>query len=172
MPTIDELTAEVGELRRRIDANEDVLRLQALKARYGELLDGRYSGGILVDQATLADIADQVASMFTVDAIWDGGPRLGVATGRPAIASRLRTPTLTFARHLFVKPQIQVDGDQASAQWDLLCPCRLADGSSYWMCGYEEDTYVRTGDVWLQQSMKLTTLFMSPVAEGWTRILA
>ena len=32
--------------------------------------------------------------------------------------------------------------------------------------------YIRTGDAWLQQSMKLTTLFMSPVAKGWTRILA
>ena len=105
MPTIEALTAEVAALRRRVEATEDILALQALKARYGELLDGRYSGGSLVDPATLAAIADQVASLFTVDAIWDGGPQLGVATGRPAIASRLRTPTLTFSRHLFVKPQ-------------------------------------------------------------------
>ena len=172
MPTIEELTAEVAALRRRVDASEDILQLQALKGRYGELLDGRYSGGSLVDQAALVDIADQVAALFTVDAIWDGGPQLGVAAGREAIASRLRTPTLTFARHLFVKPQIRVDGDRATARWDLLCPCRIADGSSYWMCGYEDDTYIRTGDTWLQQSMKLTTLFMSSVAKGWTRILA
>ncbi len=172
MATIEELTAEVAALRRRVDASEDILRLQALKARYSELLDRRYSGGSLVDQATLAAIADEVADLFTTDAIWDGGPQLGVATGRPAIASRLRTPTLAFARHLFVKPQIQVSGDRATARWDLLCPCRLMDGSSYWMCGYEDDTYIRTGDTWLQQSMKLTTLFMSSVAKGWTRILA
>jgi SnoaL-like domain len=172
MPTIEELTAEVAALRRRVDASEDILQLQALKARYGELLDGRYSGGSLVDQAELAEIADQVAALFTVDATWDGGPQLGVATGRAAIASRLRTPTLTFARHLFVKPQIHVDGDQATARWDLLCPCRIADGSSYWMCGYEDDSYIRTRGAWLQQSMKLTTLFMSSVAKGWTRILA
>ena len=71
-----------------------------------------------------------------------------------------------------LKPQIQVSGDRATARWDLLCPCRLMDGSSYWMCGYEDDTYIRIGDTWLQQSMKLTTLFMSSVAKGWTRILA
>ncbi len=172
MPTIEELTAEVAALRRRVDASEDILQLQALKARYGELLDGRYSGGSLVDQATLADIADQVAA--PVHRRRDLGRRSSARSGDrpPAIASRLRTPTLTFARHLFVKPQIQVNGDRATARWDLLCPCRLADGSSYWMCGYEDDTYIRTDDAWLQQSMKLTTLFMSSVAKGWTRILA
>ena len=67
---------------------------------------------------------------------------------------------------LFVKPQIQVSGDRATARWDLLCPCRLMDGSSYWMCGFEDDTYIRTSDTWLQQSMTLTTLFMSSVARG------
>lgn len=117
MATIEELTAEVAALRRRVDASEDILRLQALKARYSELLDRRYSGGSLVDQATLAAIADEVADLFTTDAIWDGGPQLGVATGRPAIASRLRTPTLAFACDLFVKPQIQVSGDRATARW-------------------------------------------------------
>ena len=40
------------------------------------------------------------------------------------------------------------------------------------MCGYEDDEYVRTDGGWLYRSMKLTTLFMSPVDEGWTKILA
>ena len=40
------------------------------------------------------------------------------------------------------------------------------------MCGYEDDEYVRTDGVWLHRSMKLTTVFMSPVEEGWAKILA
>jgi hypothetical protein len=39
------------------------------------------------------------------------------------------------------------------------------------MCGYEDDEYIRTAGVWLHRSMKLTTVFMSPVGEGWTKIL-
>jgi hypothetical protein len=40
------------------------------------------------------------------------------------------------------------------------------------MCGFEDDEYARTEGIWLHRSMRLTTLFMAPVAEGWTRILA
>ncbi len=172
MATIEELARELEELRRRIDLCESVLHLQALKARYGELVDQRYSAGGVVEDAELDRIADEVAELFTVDGVWDGGLALGVAVGRSAIAARLRAPTLSFSRHLFVKPRIQVDGDRASARWDLICPCRSSDGRSYWMCGYEDDEYVRADGTWLHRSMKLTTVFMSPVEEGWAKILA
>ena len=71
-----------------------------------------------------------------------------------------------------MKPRIDVDGDRATARWDLLCPCRGGDGRSYWMCGYEDDEYVRTDGAWLHRSMTLTTLFMAPVEDGWAKILA
>jgi hypothetical protein len=71
-----------------------------------------------------------------------------------------------------MNPRIDVDGETAGARWDLLSPCRRADGSSFWMCGYEDDEYARIDGVWLHRSMKLTTVFMTPVGEGWTRILA
>jgi hypothetical protein len=172
MPTIEDLARDVAALSRRVEASEGVLQLQALKARYGELVDARYAAGGLVDGDRLEQIADEVAGLFTTDGVWDGGPVLGTATGRPAIAARLRAPTLSFSRHLFVKPRIRVDAERASARWDLLCPCRDAEGRSYWMCGYEDDRYVRTDGVWLHSSMKLTTLFMSPLDEGWRKILA
>ena len=43
MSTIEELAAEVASLRRRITSAEGVLEIQSLKARYGELVDQRYS---------------------------------------------------------------------------------------------------------------------------------
>jgi hypothetical protein len=70
-----------------------------------------------------------------------------------------------------VKPRIEVDGDRAVGHWDLLCPCLRPDGSSWWMCGVEDDEYVRVDGMWLHQSMTMTTVFMVPVAEGWTKIL-
>ena len=171
MPTIDELAAEVADLGRRVHVAESVLQLQSLKARYGELVDQRYPSGRVADEVTLARLAGQVADLFTDDAVWDGGPGLGLAVGRAAIEERLRTPTLTFSRHLFVAPRIEVDGDRATARWDLLCPCRRGD-TSLWMAGFEDDEYRRVGGHWLHRSMRLTTLFVSDVGRGWGDILA
>ena len=168
MPTIEELADQVAALHRRVDRAESVQELQALKARYGELVDQRFSGGRLVDPATLHSVARATADLFTLD----GVPTLGRQVGREAIAARLAEPTLAFSRHLFVKPRIEVDGDRAWGRWDLLCPCRRADGSSWWMCGYEDDEYARVDGVWLHRSMTLTTVFISPAGTGWPRILA
>jgi hypothetical protein len=172
MTTVGELAAEVAELRRRVDSSESVLGIHNLKARYGELVDQRFSAGAVVDADTLAQVAGDVAALFTPDGVWDGGPGLGRATGRAAIAARLRDPTLAFSRHFFMNPRIAVDGDTATARWDLLSPCRRADGTSYWMSGYEDDEYTRADGVWLHRSMTLTTVFMTPVGEGWTRVFA
>ncbi len=170
MTTVEELAAEVASLRRRVASSEGVLTLQALKARYGELVDRRFSAGAVVGAATLAEVAEAIAGLFTTDGVWDGGPGLGTATGRPAIAARLRDPTLVFSRHFFMNPRLDVDGETATGRWDLLSPCRRADGSSYWMCGYEDDEYARVDGEWLHRSMRLTTVFMAPVGEGWTRV--
>jgi len=170
MVTVHELAAEVAALKRRIDSTESVLCIQALKARYGELVDQRFSAGAVVDADTLTQVAEGVAALFTPQGVWDGGPGLGRVTGRRAIAERLREPTLVFSRHFFLNPRINVDGQTAQARWDLLSPCRRADGTSYWMCGYEDDEYVCADGIWLHRSMKLTTVFMTPVGEGWTPV--
>jgi hypothetical protein len=126
----------------------------------------------VVDGADLERISNEIAALFTEDGVWDGGPALGKVSGRRAIAEQMRNTTLVFSRHLFVKPRIRVDGDRATARWDILCPCKTPDGTSQWMCGYEDDVYERDGKaVWLHSSMKLTTVFFSPTDPGWDRIL-
>jgi len=170
MATIEELAIEIADLRQRVTASESVLAIQSLKALYGQLVDQRFSAGAVVAPETLAHVADAIADLFTADGVWDGGPGLGVAIGRRAIAERLRAPTLTFSRHFFMNPRIEVEGETARARWDLLSPSRRPDGSSYWMCGFEDDEYARVDGVWLHHSMKLTTVFMTPVGEGWTRV--
>jgi len=170
--TDDELVRRVDDLARRVDAAESVLAIQALKARYGEVVDARFHRGAVVEAALLAELAATAASLFTEDGVWDGGPALGVARGRAQIAARLAGPTLTFSRHLFVKPRIEVDGDRASGRWDLLSPCTRPDGTSWWMCGYEDDTYARVDGAWLHATMTLTTVFMAPAGGGWPTLLA
>jgi hypothetical protein len=172
MPTIDELAEELARLRTRVETSESILQIHALKARYADLVDRRFSKGKVVEQDALARTARDIADLFTPDGVWDGGPGLGVATGRAAIIDRLERPTLTFSRHLFVKPMIEVHGDHATATWDLLCPCQRQDGTSFWMCGSEADRYVRVDGSWQHASMTLTSFFMAPVAGGFGSIFS
>src|SRR5579863_432276 len=148
MTGLDDLRAELQRLHERVDAVESVLAIEELKATYGELVDRRFSRGAVIDDVALQSVVDEIATLFTEDAVWDGGPVLGVAKGRAAIAARLRSPTLVFSRHLFLKPRIRVSGESASARWDLLCPCRTPDGRSWWMSGYEDDEYRREEGRW------------------------
>jgi len=162
---------DVGALRRRLEVVEATLAVQALKAQYGELVDQRFAAGAVVGPEALELVVREIVDLFSEDATWDGGPVLGTATGRAAIAERLRAPTLVFSRHLFVKPRITVELPGASARWDLLCPCRTADGRSWWMCGYEDDTYRCEGGTWRHTSMKLTTLVMAPAHDAFDRVM-
>jgi hypothetical protein len=170
MASVEELQAEVAALRVRVEAAEAVHAIQTLKARYAELVDARFVRGAPADEARLARVADEIAALFTEDGVWDGGPALGVATGRAEIAARMRAPTLRFSWHFFLKPRIEVRGDAASARWDILAPCTTQDGRPHWMVGFEDDAYARVGGAWLHRRMKLTSVFLSPHATGWEKI--
>jgi hypothetical protein len=169
--TEEALGDRVAKLDRRLERAEAILSIERLKADYAELVDRRFALGQVVASPLLEAIVSQITDLFTVDAVWDGGPVLGVAVGRDQIADRLSKPTLTFSRHLFVKPRIDLELPRAKATWDLLCPCNTPDGRSWWMCGIEEDEYEVDEGVWRHSRMKLTTVFMSPSGGGFDRIL-
>ena len=170
MGPIDELTQQVAELRVRVEAAEAVLAIQNLKARYAQLVDERYVRGKVAPDEKVAAVAEQIAALFSEDGVWDGGPALGVSTGRAEIAARMRAPTLLFSWHFFLKPQIQVDGEHARARWDILSPCTTKDGRPHWMVGFEDDEYARVNGAWLHTRMKLTSVFLAPHETGWQKI--
>ncbi len=173
MTSNEELAAEIAALSARVRRNEDTLAIYELKARYAELVDERYVRGSVAPGERLQAVSTEIAALFTADAVWNGGPGLGIATGREAIADQMRRTTLVFSRHLFVKPRLRLEGDRAWGRWDLLCPCKTADGTSSWMCGYEDDEYARSEDGrWLHRSMRLTTVFYSPTDLGWGTIFS
>jgi hypothetical protein len=172
MATLEELAAEVAELRKRVEHAEAVLAIHNLKARYAQLVDERYARGSVASPEIVAARAEAIAALFTQDGEWDGGPTLGVARGRAEIAARMRAPTLSFSWHYFVKPLITVHApDRASARWDILSPCTTRDGAPSWMAGFEDDEYARVDGAWLHRRMKLSALFLAPHATGWTKIL-
>jgi len=162
-----ELEARIALLEARLLAVEDQDAIQRLKAHYGQLVDARYTRKGPKPPDELAPIADEIAALFSEDAVWDGGAGLGVCTGRDAIRQRFLEPTLQFSWHFFLKPNLEVSGDTARGSWDILSPCTTAEGRPMWMAGVEHDEYVREGGVWLHRSMRLDLVFMAPYERGW-----
>jgi len=163
------LERRIEQLEHRLDAAESVQRIHSLKAHYGAVTDRRYLLDGPLERDQLEPIAREVAGLFTERGIWDGGPQLGRCEGREAIYQRFLEPTLQFARHFFVKPQIQVDGDVAHGTWDLLAPCTGTNGRPYWMAGVEHDRYERIEGRWRHAYMKLDLVFMASYEHSWAR---
>ncbi len=156
-------------LERRLRQLEDAEALRALKWRYAELADARYRGGGPVAEDELARLADELAALFAEDAVWDGGPALGVCRGRAAIRERFLAPTLRFSRHYFANPRLEIDGDTARGRWEVFAPCTLEDGRAAWMAGIEDDRYRREHGRWLHTAMRLEVFFLAPHDRGWGR---
>ena len=167
MPTVEELVQRIEGLEERLRAAEDVQAIVRLKGHYAELVDARYTRDGVKDEAEVARLAREIGQLFTADAVWDGGPGLGLCEGRDAIRERLAKPTLRFAWHYFVKPRIEVSGDTARGTWDILSPCTTARGKPMWMAGVERDEYARGDGIWRHTRMALELVFMSPYESGW-----
>ncbi len=133
------LQQRIEQLEARLAEVEGVQAIQNLKSRYGQLADSRYGPEGVVGREELEGIADALAALFPLDAIWDGGASLGLCRGREAIRRRFLEPTLTFSWHYFVKPHIEVRGDGATGTWDILAPCTSRDDRAMLMTGYQED---------------------------------
>lgn len=157
---------DVAALLARVERLEAAEAIRRLKARYAELVDARYEGGGPLPPERLAPIADEIAALFTEDAVWEAGGRLGTCRGRDEIRARMAEPTLFGSRHYFVNPVIEVDGARARARWELLAPCTLRDGRAAWMAGAEDDEYARLDGRWLHTSMRLTPHFLLPHPEA------
>jgi hypothetical protein len=164
------LEHRIQALEARLARVEDVDAIKLLKARYGALVDSRFEKDDVVSQERLDAIADEIALLFSEDAVWDGGKGLGVCTGRKEIAARLAKPTMKFTWHYFVKPQIEIDGETARADWDILSPCTTHDDRPMWMAGVEHDEYRKQRGVWLHTRMRLDVVFLAPYDRGWARV--
>jgi len=147
------------ELARRIQVLEDIEAIKKLKARYCAYCDNHYD-------------ADGLASLFTEDAIWDGGERLGRCAGREAIRAFFQgsPQRLPFAIHHVTNPFIEVHGDTATGRWYLFQPCTRAEGNrAVWLAARYEEDYVRQGGEWKFRQMKIFPAFYTPYDQGWVK---
>ena len=159
--------AKWAELEARLADVEAHRAILDLKSLYGTLADARYTRKGPKPQAEIDRIAEQLAALFTRDAVWEGGGPLGRAQGRSAIFERFRKPTLQYSWHFFVKPEVRVEGDRASGTWDVLAMITTTEGRALWMVGVEHDEYARVDGRWLHTRMQLDSKLMAPYARGW-----
>lgn len=150
-------------LESRIQRLEDIEAIKQLKARYCALCDDGYD-------------ADQLADLFTEDAIWHGGS-LGVAKGREKIRKFFQnTPAvMPFAVHMVMNPEIEVDGDTATGRWYLFQaatfqPADKTAARALWGSARYDEEYVRVDGEWKFKSLRLTSRFWTPYDEGWEKV--
>ena len=125
----------MSDLEQRIARLEDIESIKALKARYCRFCDDNYD-------------VEGLASVFTANAVWDGGNTFGRADGREAIRRHFAGASrrVTIARHQVMNPIIDVSGDTATGHWLLFQPCTNAgpDGEeAVWLAATYADTYAR-----------------------------
>ncbi len=163
--------SEIELLKKRIQALEDLEAIRKVKAKYGQLCDARYDIKTLgmKSEGEVKSIAREIANLFTQDAIWDGGEKLGVARGREEIYQRFVNSAFGFAVHYFVMPDITVEGNKAKARWYLFQAATNKENVAVWMSAVEDDEYVKIKDKWLQSYMKVTISFLTPYDQGWTK---
>ncbi len=161
------LVERIAALETRLARAEAHAELLDLKSRYGALADARYSRKGPRSQSEIDAVAVQLAALFTEDAVWEGGGALGRCEGRVAIRDRFREPTLQYAWHFFVKPEIRVEGDHAKGTWDVLAMITTKEGRAMWMIGVERDEYARVDGRWLHTRMQLESQLMAPHDRGW-----
>lgn len=166
-----DVEARLAQLEARLARVEGHAAILDLKSRYGALADARYGRDGPREATEIAAIADDMASLFTEDAVWAGGGPLGTATGRDAIRARFLEPTLRTSWHFFVKPEIEVEagGDRARGTWDVLAMITTREGRAMWMVGVEHDEYRRVDGRWLHSRMQLDSKLMAPYDRGWAR---
>lgn len=135
-----------GDLARRVADLEDLEALRALKVRYARFCDDNYD-------------PEGIASLFTPDGVWDGGPLFGRVEGHDAIIAHFRgAPSrLPWALHFTLAPELTLEGDPGPARrahgtWYLWQPCirRSKDGTDHeaWLTGRYADRYVKADGVW------------------------
>lgn len=139
----------------------DIEDIKILKLTYARFCDDNYN-------------PNGIVSCFTEDAIWDGGA-LGYAEGRDGIHQFFSNSpkVVAFATHYTTNPIIEVNGDEANGTWYLWQPMVMVkDAQAMWLGAHYEEKYVRRGDDWLIQHLKLHIKQFAPYETGFgkTRI--
>ena len=114
-----------------------------------------------------------LASLFTENAIWDGGPEFGCHQGKDAIRKFFAgvSGNILFAAHLVMNPIIEVSGNRAKGKWRLIMPCTVSESTdkveAKWLLSKYDEEYTLSDDGWLFDKMVVNSQFYSNHLDGW-----
>ena len=139
---------------------ESIEAIRSLKATYCDLCDDGYD-------------ADRLCSLFTEDAIWDGGD-LGCFAGHERLHRFFTNMpnVMSFAIHHVTNSAVELstDGQSAEARWYLLQMATLKEQNrAVWLTGRYIDEVVKTSAGWRFKHVSLNARFFSPHDEGWAQ---
>ncbi len=156
--SVDDLVAEVENLKSEIRSLRDVEAIRILKHRYCWTTDGGW------DEKGPSHTGE-AADLFIEDGSWDARPLGPLSVGREAIRETFRSfhPAIPFAIHNVLNGEIAVSGDTATGRWNALVFLALTTGESSLGLSTYEDGFVRTAEGWRFQSVKLTMVRQFPL---------
>ena len=133
----------------------DIHDIKTLKYRYS------YSANIV--DGNPGDLK-AFAALFTDDASFDVG--MGEAIGPTEIEAMMQELTTQWhcAMHYMLNPVIEINGDNATANFTGLFAFMANEGEApVWLSNIYEDTFTRTAAGWRFQSIRIAQTFADPV---------
>ena len=147
-----------GSLEQRLQRLEDIQEIQNLQALYARHTDSGWEGA--------SGDRDALANLFTEDGVWTS-PQIGTYEGRAAIREGLAQGRMIFAMHLLLSPVIEIQGDEATANWRALFALTTAQKQPLLGGGGYEVRYRRTPEGWRIEHLRTQAGFMSPYGQSW-----
>ena len=162
----EEENTALSDITARLDALEAEAKIHALVTRYMEICD----------QLDASTAMDELASLFTKDAVWDGsGERykktFGGHEGRAAILDFMGSyrdpPHFHFNAHFLCSQAIRVAGDTAEASWMMLQTPSFRNGESWIMAAKLKLAFRCTDGLWQIARFSTTNLFGRKIEGDW-----
>ena len=146
------------ELTKRIQILEDREAIRNLKLKYAMACDDNYN-------------PENLADLFTEDAMWDAGAVHGIKRGRQEIKDFFAgvSERMIFAVHQLLVSEITVEGDSASGVWYAQTLGILRRNKGVWNSYLYEDEYQKVDGKWLISYTKIKHFFTSPYDGGWAK---
>lgn len=153
----------LAELQSRLERFETEHALRACMNRYM----------VLCDALDASSPLDELAGLFTTDALWEGkGARyaasFGGYRGREAIramfATYMKTPAhFALNVHFLTSELIEVNEQGASGSWVMLQTSTFADGASHLNAARLTVRFARQEGAWRMAHFQTENLFSRPV---------
>ncbi|MBI6939751.1 nuclear transport factor 2 family protein [Pseudomonas putida] len=155
--------SDLRTLHKRLDYFESQQAIRVCINRYMELCD----------QLDASTPLDELAELFTQDALWEGkgakyAASFGGYRGREAIRGMFSTYMKTPAHfalnvHFLTSEVIEVAGDQGQGRWVMLQTSTFADGASHLNAARLTVGFAREGQRWRMAHFQTENLFSRPV---------